>query len=191
MVDGDTLIEEHVPGIPGDQFFKDYIHRPAFNKVRMAKEFIKFNERCYVRLLGDMRSYNYVIDVTPDFEDEQYRIRAIDFDQQSYEGRRTLYLPQFFKENNPIVELGMTFLGVETVKQYQHEERTLMAKRLRAAPTMIKNLLKCMHNANISSPEKINQLKTEMAKQHKDDGYFKCETMSDIVAHNLNKIRHY
>ncbi|MEI2737209.1 MAG: hypothetical protein V9F01_00320 [Chitinophagaceae bacterium] len=33
-------------------------------------------------------------------------IRCIDFDQQSYEGRKNLYLPQFFKENYPFVELG-------------------------------------------------------------------------------------
>ena len=42
--------------------------------------------------------------LTPDFEDEQYRVRAIDFDQQSYEGRKNMYLPQFFKENRMIVE---------------------------------------------------------------------------------------
>ena len=51
-----------------------------------------------------MRSYNFVVDITPDIEDFQYRIRAIDFDQQSYEGRKNLYLPQFFKENIPLVE---------------------------------------------------------------------------------------
>ena len=65
--------------------------------MRLAKEFVKFNERCFVRLLGDMRAYNYVIAVTPDFENEQYRVKAIDFDQQSYEGRRIMYLPQLFQ----------------------------------------------------------------------------------------------
>ena len=82
FIDGNTLIEEHIPGIPGDKFMQTYTNSPSFNKVRIAKEFVKFNERCFVRLLGDMRSYNYVIDITPDFEDEQYRVRAIDFDQQ-------------------------------------------------------------------------------------------------------------
>ncbi len=95
LVDEDTLVEEHIAGIPGDQFIKDYLSFPNFNKVRF-KEFIKFNERCFVRLPGDMRSYNFVVEVTPDFEDKQYRIRAIDFDQQSYEGNKSVYLPQFF-----------------------------------------------------------------------------------------------
>lgn len=77
-----TLVEEHIPGIPGDIFLQDYIKLPETNKIRIAKEFVKFNERCFARLLGDMRSYNFVVDITPDIEDYQYRLRAIDFDQQ-------------------------------------------------------------------------------------------------------------
>ncbi|MBC8033916.1 MAG: hypothetical protein H7Y03_07205, partial [Chitinophagaceae bacterium] len=77
-----TLVEEHIPGIPGDLFIKNHLNKPDTNKIRLAKEFVKFNERCFVRLLGDMRSYNFVVDITPDIEDYQYLIRAIDFDQQ-------------------------------------------------------------------------------------------------------------
>ena len=99
LVADDTLVEEHIAGIPGDVFAKDYINRKEFNPKRIAKEFVKFNERCFVRLLGDMRSYNFVFDITQDFDDIQFRIRAIDFDQQCYEGRKNIYLPQFFKEN--------------------------------------------------------------------------------------------
>ena len=97
-----TLIEDHIPGIPGDIFITTLSEEPITNRIRFAKEFVKFNERCFVRLLGDMRSYNFVVDITPDIEDFQYRIRAIDFDQQSYEGRKKMYLPQFFKENKSL-----------------------------------------------------------------------------------------
>ena len=58
QVDKDTLIEEHIIGVPGDDFIRDYLEREEINEVRLAKEFIKFNERCFVRLLGDMRAYN-------------------------------------------------------------------------------------------------------------------------------------
>ena len=68
-------------------------------KAQIAKEFVKFNERCMIRLLGDMRSYNYVIVPTHDFDHVVYKIRAIDFDQQCYEGKLNIYRPQFFKEN--------------------------------------------------------------------------------------------
>ncbi len=53
LVDGNTLVEEHIAGVPGDQFAKDWLDRPEFNPRRIAKEFVKFNERCcFVRLLG-------------------------------------------------------------------------------------------------------------------------------------------
>ena len=55
--------------------------------------------------IGDMRSYNYVIVPTHDFDQVVYKIRAIDFDQQSYEAKLKVYRPQFFKENFPMVEL--------------------------------------------------------------------------------------
>ena len=126
----DTLVEEHIAGIPGDMFLEDYLHLPETNKIRIAKEFVKFNERCFARLLGDMRSYNFVVDITPDIEDYQYRLRAIDFDQQSYEGRKNLYLPQFYRENYEFVELVLKTLSPEVIKQYQMEEQTAMAYRV-------------------------------------------------------------
>ena len=52
-----------------------------------------------------MRSYNYVIVPTHDFDHVVYSIRAIDFDQQSYEGKFNVYRPQFFKENFKMVDL--------------------------------------------------------------------------------------
>ena len=73
----ETLIEEHIPGIPGDVFIADYLNSKQTNQIRLAKEFVKFNERCFVQLLGDMRSYNFVVNIIPDIEDFQYRIRAI------------------------------------------------------------------------------------------------------------------
>src|ERR1700722_497462 len=38
FVDDSTLIEEHIAGIPGDQFMHSYLKNPEFNKVRIAKE---------------------------------------------------------------------------------------------------------------------------------------------------------
>ena len=185
LADDDSLIEEHIAGIPGDVFIKEVLNRPNTNKVRIAKEFVKFNERCFVRLLGDMRSYNYVIDVTPDFEDEQYRVRAIDFDQQSYEGRKTMYLPQFFKDNNMIVDLVTKLLKPKTITQYQNEERTLMFRRLRSARYRLKDLIDCMRRDTISTPEKVEQLKQELAHHHHTNEFLKCRNMGDVVRLHL------
>ncbi len=188
MVKGDTLVEEHIAGIPGDMFYKDYIHTKNFNKIRFAKEFIKFNERCFVRLLGDMRSYNYVIDVTPDFEDEQYRIKAIDFDQQSYEGRKNVYLPQFFKENNPIVKLGIEFITVETQRQYQLEERTQISRRFFMHKERVNDLLTSMKSQKLSKEEKTTNLKKELNEFHKTKKFSNCKSMGEILQLNMELI---
>ena len=70
------------------------------DKRALAKEFVKFNERCFLRLLGDMRSYNYVVVITQDFDRIQYRIRAIDFDQQSYKGNAKAISPSTFRKTH-------------------------------------------------------------------------------------------
>ncbi|WP_460613134.1 hypothetical protein [Hymenobacter seoulensis] len=185
LVHGDTLIEEHIAGIPGDDFIRDHLKRPHLNQVRIAKEFVKFNERCFARLLGDMRAYNYVIDVTPDFEDEQYRVRAIDFDQQCYEGKKNMYLPQFFKDNRGVVLLCSKLLEPETIRQYQTEERTLMARRARSERYRLKDLIDCLRQDEVSPPEKVEQLKTQLNLHHKTHLFTRCKGMGDVVRLNL------
>ncbi len=183
-----TLVEEHIPGIPGDVFIQQMMIAPETNKIRLAKEFVKFNERCFVRLLGDMRSYNFVIDITPDIEDYQYRIRCIDFDQQSYEGRKSLYLPQFFKENYPLVELSLAYLNKDSIEQYQTEEKTLMAMRLASSRYRVKELLDIMSKDTISNPEKTKQLGSELAAHHNNPAFLKCCSQGEIVRLNMKQM---
>ncbi|HRE52046.1 MAG TPA: hypothetical protein PK339_11530 [Flavitalea sp.] len=187
LTDVDTLVEEHIPGIPGDLFIKNQLSDPSTNLIRFAKEFVKFNERSFVRLLGDMRSYNFVVDVTPDIEDYQYRIRAIDFDQQSYEGRKNLYLPQFFKENVRLVELSRKYLNKESIEQYQAEERTMMAFRMASARYRIMDLLSIMSRDVISKPEKVKQLKEELGGHFHTSDFNKCRSMGQIVKIHLKQ----
>jgi hypothetical protein len=188
MVDDNTLIEEHIAGIPGDQFIKNWLHNKETNEIRLAKEFVKFNERCFVRLLGDMRSYNYVIDITPDFEEVQYRIRAIDFDQQCYEGRKSLYMPQFFKENKAFVDLCTEHLNAETVKQYQKEERSLIAKRLKSSRYRLKDMFDAMAVDQVSSQEKINELREQLNEHYNEDSFLGLINMGDVLKKNLRMV---
>lgn len=185
IVEGNTIIEDHIAGIPGDVFIKNWLEDPQLNRIRLAKEFVKFNERCFVRLLGDMRSYNYVVDITPDFDDIQYRIRAIDFDQQTYEGMKTMYLPQFFKDNNPIVEFCMKLLNPETIRQYQKEERAMIANRIKVSRYRLKDLADCMEEEKLSQDEKINRLKSELAEHFQDVSFLECESMGEILRTRL------
>jgi hypothetical protein len=185
LVNANTLIEEHIAGVPGDVFIRNYFDHPDTNRVRIAKEFVKFSERCFCRLLGDMRSYNFVVDITPDFEEVQYRVRAIDFDQQSYEGHKGMYLTQFFPENRPVVQLCTELLNYPTMRQYQNEERTLLARRVKVAQRRLDALFACLRQDDISTAEKVAQLAAELGEFHQTTAFEACRTMGDVVATNL------
>lgn len=188
-VHGGTLVEEHIIGVPGDDFIRDPEHYGGnFNPVRLCKEFVKFNERCFARLLGDMRAYNFVVDVIQDFDKVQYRIRSIDFDQQSYEGRHRIYLPQFYKENLAYVELGRKHIGRETAEQYAHEERSLLRKRYKLAEDQIRELLDVMKHDRISTDEHRATLREELAVHHANPDFRRCTTMGDILETQLRVV---
>ncbi|MCH7396929.1 hypothetical protein MM236_02975 [Belliella sp. DSM 107340] len=188
LVHENTLIEEHIAGIPGEMFMKLHIHDQLLNPIRLAKEFVKFNERCFVRLLGDMHSSNFVIDVTPDFEETHYRIRAIDFDQQSYEGKKSIYLPQYFKQNNALIQLGLQHITSESMVQYQREERALIANRLKSSHKEIEDLLKSMEHDTISTRENIGSLKIDLARHYKNEQFLNCKNMGSILRESLEQV---
>lgn len=181
LVEENTLVEEHIAGIPGDMFAEAYMDRPEFNPKRIAKEFVKFNERCFMRLLGDMRSYNFVFDITQDFDDIQFRMRAIDFDQQSYEGRKNVYLPQFFKENKVFVDLVAKHFNPDVIRQYQMEERSLVIRRMRAQRHRLKDLKDSLLDDELSTREKVDQLRRELAEYHQNYRFLNCDTMARIL----------
>ncbi len=189
LVHKDTLIEEHISGIPGDTFISNNLNSLSEQDKRaLAKEFVKFNERCFVRLLADMRSYNYVIVITQDFDRVQYRIRAIDFDQQCYEGNPKVYKPQFLKENNAYVEMTLNVLAKESIEQYEKEERSLLAKRATSERERLDDLVKCMKTDTISTPEKINQLRAALFKLTKDVNFKKSKNMGELLSNGLDFI---
>lgn len=185
FVDKMTLVEDHIVGIPCDEFVKKYKGIQIENRLRFAKEFVKFNERCFVRLLGDMRGYNFVVEITQDFDNIQYRLRAMDFDQQSYEGRKNIYLPQYFKDNKELVDLAQELMSNEIAEQYMKQERVAMKKRFLAAKPRTKSLLRRMSRDIISSKENIQNLKEELAKFHSNNQFLAMKSMGDILTLHL------
>ena len=186
---GNTLVEEHIAGVPGDVFINEWLHRKELRPIRIAKELVKFNERCFVRLLGDMRSYNFVVVLTPDFEGWQVRIRAMDFDQQSYSGRKNFYLPQFFKENVALVEFCNRHLHPKTAYQYQREEQTLLLQRAELAASRLNLLLTAMQLDAIAPGENIHVLREGLAAHFQVERFRQCETMGALVNESLRTVR--
>ena len=187
---GHTLIEEHISGIPGDEFIVNNLEEvDDIGRSQIAKEFVKFNERCTITLLGDMRAYNFVIIPTHDFDLIRYKIRAIDFDQQCYEGKFMVYQPFVFKENTEFVNLVRNKLGQRSIEQYRNEERALLAKRIITSKKRLYRLLKVMTQDNISNRNNINILREEIFKYTSDIKFKRATSMGEILKAALDFVK--
>ncbi len=186
LVNGNTLVEEHIAGVPGDAFLRDHLHQPGLNKVRIAKEFTKFTERSFIRLLGDMRSVNYVVDITPDFEEVQYRVRAIDFDQQSYEGNGNIYLAFRFRSNRDVTRLAFEVLNRKTIDQYVAEEHAQMTRRAKVESSRLRALLGIMRREEIAPHEHVITLARELDRMHGTSGFGDCRSMGELTAMHIS-----
>ena len=176
------MIEEHIMGIPGDVFMETHlINCTEVEKSQIAKEFVKFNERCMIRLLGDMRAYNYVIVPIHDFDQVVFKIRPIDFDQQCYEGNLKVYRPQFFKENYPMVKMVKDKLENSSIEQYKNEERAALAKRIFTNETRVNKLLHIMGNDLLAPDANVEQLKMELYRLTHDINFKRANTMGKVL----------
>lgn len=178
---GNTLIEEHIIGMPASDFIDRAMPKSKFNLVRLAKEFVKFNERCFVRLLGDMHAGNFVVEIRRDFERSHFMLRSIDFDQQSHHWRMKAYMPQFWIQNNPFVNLSMKYLTLGNRVQYQKEERALIADRLRVSHGRFDSLIEVMRADMISSRGNVQKLGAQLSKHYGDPAFADCRSMGDLV----------
>jgi ABC-type uncharacterized transport system ATPase subunit len=141
-----------------------------------------------IRLLGDMRSYNYVIIPTHDFDQVIYKIRAIDFDQQCYEGNLKVYRPQFFKENKFIMNLIKERLDSNSVDQYKTEERSIIAKRILSSESRTKKIIECMSQDKISTDENILLLSKQVYKLTRDKNFINSKNMGEIIRASFNYV---
>ena len=142
-----------------------------------------------IRLLGDMRSYNYVVIPIHDFDHVEYKIRAIDFDQQSYEGRLIIYRPQFFKENNRMVNLVKDRLPASSVEQYKIEERSITAKRILSREARLEQLLSVYRKDRVSSDENVAQLSKEIYELAMDMAFKQAKSMGEVLTFALDFVK--
>jgi hypothetical protein len=82
--------------------------------------------------------------------------------------------------------MGIKYLTPETVKQYQYEERTNIARRAKSSNNKLNELLICMENDSISSEEKVYQLKHELSSHHRNDGFLDAKNMGELVHKNIS-----
>jgi hypothetical protein len=121
----------------------------------------------------------------------QLRVRAMDFDQQSYNGRRNFYRPQYFKENASLAMFCAKHLRLETASQYLREEQTLILHRAELAASRLGLLLGEMERDTISTPEKVEALRESLAEHYGRPEYRACESMGALIRENLESIRRH
>ena len=190
LVNHSSLVEEHIAGIPGDIFIEDYLPKCSeIQKAQIAKEYVKFNERCMIRLLGDMRSYNYVVIPIHDFDQVIYKIRAIDFDQQCFEGKFSVYRPQFFKENKAMMDIVRAKLKTDSITQYKIEERSTISRRLIISDERMKLLIGIMKEDTVSIKENVENLKKEIFKFTNENSFLECKSMGDLMEKTLKYLK--
>ena len=190
LTHGNTLVEEHIAGVPGDVFINRWLRQPELKPVRIAKELVKFNERCFVRLLGDMRSYNFVFVLTPGFRGRgrcasarwistsSHTTAEETFTCRSFSGR-TLALVQFcdqHAESRPPTSTSA-------------RSRRCMLQRAELAAARLDLLLDAMARDPIAPEENVIRLREGLAEHFDADVYLKCETMGALVRENMRQIR--
>ncbi|GIV61920.1 MAG: hypothetical protein KatS3mg044_0786 [Rhodothermaceae bacterium] len=185
---GNTVIEEHVIGIPAHDFVRESMPMTRFDLVRLAKEFVKFNERSFICLLGDMHSGNFVIDITRDFEKWHFHMRPIDFDQQSHHWRKETYIPECYPQNAPFLRATRRYLKPENVEQYQQEEHALIAGRVRVSHGRFDRLMEVMREDLIAPDEHVRKLGAQLAAHYEDPAFERGLTMGDLVYTSLRRI---
>lgn len=184
-----TLVEEHIDGIPGDDFLTTLESLHKDEQRSLAEEFIRFNESCFARLLGDMRSYNFVV-LRNRAVQKSFAIKAIDFDQQCYEGRLNLYWPQFYKENYRYVQLATHVLDETAIEANRKKERQQLANLYIKNKIQLDVLLNIMGQEEISDNYKVVSLGKELDKYHHTQHFQRCKTMGELVKEQLQYLLH-
>jgi hypothetical protein len=133
-----------------------------------------------------MRSVNYVVDITPDFEEVQYRVRAIDFDQQSYEGKGSIYLAFRFRSNRAVTKLAFDVLNRKSIDQYVAEEHAQMARRAKVESSRLRALLGVMRREELAPREHVVTLARELDRMHGSSDYQNCKTMGELTTKHIS-----
>ena len=129
-----------------------------------------------------------MVDITRDFEKWHYRMRPIDFDQQSHHYRKEVYLPHYYHQNGPLIDIGIKTLAPENVVQYQKEERALIANRVRVSHGRLRNLLAVMAEDIIAPDRNVDLLRDQLAEHYQNPDFSGCLTMGELVRTSINLV---
>ncbi len=90
-------------------------------------------------------------------------------------------MPQCYPQNIPFVALVKSHLAPENVLQYQTEERSLIASRVRVSHGRFDELMSVMREDIISSDEFVSKLSGQLREHFTEPKFDACETMGELV----------
>ena len=73
----------------------------------------------------------------------------------------------------------------DLVLQYQKEERSLIANRVKVSHGRFNALMEVMREDIISTDENIRRLGDQLAQHYQDARFEACDTMGEIVHHSI------
>ena len=74
------------------------------------------------------------------------------------------------------------------MRQYQKEERSLIANRARASQYALRHLLKGMKQDNLAPEANVHLLREELSEFYKTKSFLRCENMGDILETSLRRL---
>ena len=100
-------------------------------------------------------------------------------------------MPQKYPQNEPFVNLSVAQLAPESVIQYQTEERSLIASRVRVSHGRYNELMQVMREDVISSDDYIRRLAAQLSEHYSESGFEACVTMGDLVHKSITMLLKY
>ena len=88
-----------------------------------------------------------------------------------------------------MVELVSTRLSTQGIELYQNEERAVLAKRILASKTRLRELIRCMVNDKISNTDNLKQLRTDLFEYTRDVKFKRAKSMGQIVRTAVEFVR--
>ena len=79
----------------------------------------------------------------------------------------------------------MEKLAPENVLQYQKEERSLIANRVRVSHGRFSELMDVMREDIISSDKYVKRLGKQLAAHYKESRFEECDTMGELVFNSI------
>ena len=186
--------------------FGDFGNSKPF-RVRITNVFNDNSDYFYVKQADASRIYglelehilsptriNYIVNGTTLIEEHiagvpgevQYRVRPIDFDEQSYEGRGNTYLALRFSSNRAITRLAFDVLNRKTIDQYVAEEYAQMSRRAKVESSRLRALLGIMSREELAPHAHVVSLAMELDRIHHTSTFAHCQSMGELTAKHLS-----